>query len=437
MIMMPIRAAGAEASGCSVRSLAKRTSHHPTGLPTRLAAAALLGAAAAGAYAAPPATVDVAAADNAFGFRLLTAVQKTLPHANVVLSPVSAALDLSVALNGAEGQTRRQMLDSLSLGGSALETVNTANARLIKVLGTPAKNITLSVAESLWVDSRRAALRPEYVRQTQAWYDATMTDLDFSDPGAVAQINGWASQETHGRIPEVLKEIDPTDRAILLNAVYFKGEWAQRFDQAQTHPRDFTLAAGLRKQIPRMVQSGRFSYFETPALQAIRLPFGNGDLVMDILLPAKTSTLRALEAELTPKHWQDWQAHYGSRIGTLELPRFELRSRYRLNEALQSLGMTRAFEPKRAEFTTMFSQVPDHSPAERLFISAVLQFTYWKVNEEGAEAAAVTSINVRATAVARPEQPFRISVDRPFFCAIEDRRSGALLFIGAIYDPAP
>jgi serine protease inhibitor len=121
---------------------------------------------------------------------------------------------------------------------------------------------------------------------------------------------------------------------------------------------------------------------------------------------------------------------------TIELPRFELKSNYRLNEALQALGMRRAFQPDAAQLTGMFSSAPGQPRAGRFFISSVLQSTYWKVDEEGSEAAAVTTTGIRAAAAARPEQPFRMIVDRPFFCAIEDRRSGALLFVGAIYDPA-
>jgi serpin B len=97
--------------------------------------------------------------------------------------------------------------------------------------------------------------------------------------------------------------------------------------------------------------------------------------------------------------------------------------------------MTRAFQPDGAQLTGMFSQARDQPHAGRFFISSVLQSTYWKVDEEGSEAAAVTTTGVRATAVQRPEQPFQMIVDRPFFCAIEDQRSGALLFVGAIYDP--
>jgi serine protease inhibitor len=405
------------------------------GLLSIFVAGTLFGAAAPHA-ALPSAAVDVAAADNTFGFRLLNAVQKTNPSSNVVLSPVSAALNLSMALNGADGLTRQEMLDALSLSGSQLGAINTANEQLIKVIRTPANSVTLSVADSLWADSRRATLRPDYVKQMHAWYDAEMADLDFSNPSVATRINSWASKETHGRISKIIDRIDPADLALLLNAVYFKGQWARKFDKAQTQQRDFALAGGSVKQVPRMAQSGRFDYFETPHMQAIRLPFGEGDLVMEVLLPAKSSSLEALEAELTPEHWTGWQGGYAPRSGRIELPRFELKSNYRLNEPLQTLGMTRAFDPGRAQLAGMFSSAPGQPGAGRFFISSVLQSTYWKVDEEGSEAAAVTTTGIRATAVARPEQPFLMIADRPFFCAIEDRRSGALLFVGAIYDPA-
>jgi serine protease inhibitor len=397
-------------------------------------AAALLGAASPCALAAPGSVDMAAAADNAFGFRLLNAVQKTTPRSNVVLSPVSASLNLSMVLNGADGETRQEMLTALSLSGSDIAAINADNAELIKTLRTPTNNVTLSVADSLWSDSRRAMLRPDYVKQMQTWYDAEVVNLDFSSPGAVPRINTWAARETHDRIPQVIDRIDPTEVALLINAVYFKGQWTRKFDKAQTRQRDFTLADGSVKQLPRMAQSGRFDYFETPDMQAIRLPFGTGDLVMDVLLPAKSSSLGALQAQLTPEHWADWSKRLRPRPGAIELPRFELKSRYRLNGALHELGMRRAFSPQQAHLAGLFS--PESQHAGPFFISMVLQSTYWKTDEEGSEAAAVTTTTIRAAAVARPESPFQMVVDRPFFCAIEDRRSGALLFVGTIYDPA-
>jgi serine protease inhibitor len=422
------------------------------GLVTTVAAAALLVAgvvdaaaadaaaadAAAADAAAADAAVDVAGADNAFGFRLLNAVQKSVPKGNVILSSVSAALDLSMVLNGAVDETRQEMLTALSLDGLDLNAVNSANAALIKVIRTPANNITLSVADSLWVDNRRATLRPDYLKQTRAWYDAAVTDLDFSNPSAVTQINSWASKETHGKIAKVIERIDPADLVLLLNAVYFKGQWTHKFDPAQTQPRDFALVDGTVKQTPRMAQEGRFAYFATADMQAIRLPFGDGELVLQVLLPAKSSSLAALESQLTPEHWKAWQKLYMQRPGRIELPRFELKSNYRLNPALQALGMMRAFRAggrDGAQLTDMLSPAPGRAAAHSFFISSVQQSVYWKVDEQGSEAAAVTSTMIRSAALARPPQPFNMIVDRPFFCAIEDQRTGALLFVGAIYDP--
>lgn len=385
--------------------------------------------------AAVSSPMDIATADNSFGFHLLHAVQKDLPDRNVVLSPVSAALNLSMVLNGAEGQTQEEMLKALSLSGLEVDAINAANAQLIKTIGVQTTGVTLSVADSLWVDSRRAMLRPDYMKRMQSSYAAEMEGLDFSSPDAPRQINSWASRETQGKIPKVLDRIDPAEVLLLLNAVYFKGQWTHKFDKAKTQQRDFTLANGTTKQVPRMAQSGRFEYFETPEMQAIRLPFGNGDLVMEVLLPAKSSNLGALEGELTGEHWKEWRSRYSKHEGTIELPRFELESRYKLNGPLESLGMKRAFSASDAQLTGMLSPAPGRPPVGKLSISAVLQSTYWKVDEEGSEAAAVTSTQIRATAVQRAAAPFHMVVDRPFFCAIVDGRSGVLLFVGGIYDP--
>ena len=385
--------------------------------------------------AAVSSPMDIATADNTFGFRLLNAMQKTLPNGNVVLSPVSAALNLSMVLNGAEGQTKEEMLKALSLGGSEIDAINTGNEQLIKALRAQTNGVTLSVADSLWVDSRRAMLRPEYMKRMQTSYAAEMEGLNFSNPDAPRRINSWASKETQGKIPKVLDRIDPAEVLLLLNAVYFKGQWTHKFDKAKTLQRDFTLANGTVKQVPRMAQSGRFEYFETPDMQAIRLPFGDGDLVMEVLLPAKASSLGELEAQLTAEHWKEWRLRYSKREGTIELPRFELESKYKLNGPLEGLGMKRAFDAGAAQLTGMLSPASGRPELGRVSVSAVLQSTYWKVDEEGAEAAAVTSTQIRAMAVQRAAEPFRMVVDRPFFCGILDRRSGVLVFVGGIYEP--
>ena len=419
---------------------------------------------ATAAYAAPAVSVDVAAADNAFGFRLLNAVQKSAPNSNTILSPVSAALDLSMVLNGATGQTRQEMLDALSLSGADLDAIDAANARLLKLIRTPPKDIDLWVANSLWVNDQRARFRPDYLQRTRASYDTNVDALDFSSPDAAHRINDWADKQTHGRISNVIDRLDATEVALLLNAVYFKGQWAHRFDESRTHPADFTLAGGTVEQVPRMAESGEFDYLETPDLQAIGLPFGTGDLahgssdraasegtpsggegipsgdglVMEVILPSRSSTLSALESQLTPEHWALWKAQHVRRSGTIELPRFELKAKYPLNEALQALGMKRVFHADGgdgAQLDDMLAPVTGQKAARSFYVSSVIQSAYWKVNEAGAEAAAVTSTHIRMATAVRRTQPFQMIVDRPFFCAIEDQRSGALLFVGAVYDP--
>jgi serine protease inhibitor len=400
-----------------------------TGLTAALAAATVLGAVPAGALSPVIRSVDNAAAANAFGIGLLKAVQKGHPHGNIVLSPVSATLNLAMVLNGASGETYAQMLKALELEGEDLDTVNSANANLMVSLRTPTPDVTLSVFNSLWTDKHRAPLQADYIAQVQRWYSAEVEDLDFGSPSAPGYINGWADKETHGKIPKVIDSIDPMAVALLLNAVYFKGQWTHKFDKAQTHDRAFTLAGGTSKTVPLMAQTTKFEYFETRDVQAIQLPYGKGDLAMDVFLPGTKSSLDALEAELTPQSWAAWQTQFVKRSGTIELPRFELRNEYVLNAPLQALGMVRAFSAQTAQFTKMSTRP--------VSISSVRQFTYLKVDEEGSEAAAVTSTEITMTAIRPEEPPFHMIVDRPFMCAIVDLRSHALLFLGAVYDPKP
>ncbi len=199
------------------------------------------GAAISSAAGAP--SVDVAAADNGFGFRLLNAAQKTMPAGNVVLYRSRRAESIH-GPNGADGQTKQELLAALSLAGSQDEEINTANAQLIKVIRAPTTNVTSSIADSLWINSRQAQFGPDYMKRMQASYGAEMVDMDFSDANAAHRINSWASKETHGKITRVIDRIEPSDLALLLNAVYFKAQWAHKFDSAKTQQRDFTLASG-------------------------------------------------------------------------------------------------------------------------------------------------------------------------------------------------
>jgi serine protease inhibitor len=213
----------------------------------------------------------------------------------------------------------------------------------------------------------------------------------------------------------------------LINAIYFKGNWQKEFSKSATQEQPFTLLNGTRKQHPLMSQSGKYRYYENPEFQAISLPYGSGRLSMFVFLPKPNVKQADFYRNFTSENWQQWMKQFSSRSGQIVLPRFKLEYDITLNQALQALGMGVAFQDQ-ANFANM-------TPKE-VKIDEVKHKTFVEVNEEGTEAAAVTSVGIRATSAPPPEEaPFKMVVDRPFFCAIRDNQTGTILFMGSIVDP--
>jgi serpin B len=176
-----------------------------------------------------------------------------------------------------------------------------------------------------------------------------------------------------------------------------------------------------------MSQSGKYRYFENDTLQAVSLPYGKGRLNLYVFLPKKNTNLDAFQQQLAVENWQEWMTQFRMRQGSIQLPRFKFDYDIQLNDALKALGMESAFNEAKANFSNMTSA--------SVKIDEVKHKTFVEVNEEGTEAAAATSIGIVGTAVARPEEPFQMIVDRPFFCAIRDNQTGTILFMGSIREP--
>jgi serpin B len=380
----------------------------------------------------------VSAAGNAFGFHLLKTLEAGR-HANVIISPLSLALALAMTQNGAAGATRTAIAQTLGVGAMTDAELNDANHQLQQSLAAADPAVQLEIANALWLQSGFAIL-PEFVRVNHDSYDADAQNLDFAgDPkGAVAAINDWAKRETHGRIPSILREIDCATRLVLTDAVYFKGRWQRPFHKTETQPKPFHLGSGESPDVPMMRQGGEFHYTENDDFQAIRLPYGNGRLAMYIFLPRKHllepthDKLEEFVKTLDASHWTDWVSKLEGRSeeGTIVLPRFELDHSRMLNGDLSQMGMSIAFDAKQGDFSRM------HQPPPNLYIGFVIQKDYMKVDEEGTEAAAVTVGGViMGTAVGAPTKTFEMVVDHPFFLAIADTQTNALLFVGAITDP--
>lgn len=365
-------------------------------------------------------------AQQQFGFALLAALQRENPDQNLLISPISVAMALTMAYNGAATDTQTAMAAVLGLQGLRLEQVNRANQALLGHLANLDPSLELAMANSLWLN-QNLPVHWEFVDQVRLIYGAEVANLDFADPDAVRQINQWVSRQTRDRIPTILDTIPPQQLLFLLNAVYFKGAWTRPFNPDLTRDRPFTLTDGTVLNLPTMEQRGDYLYLETNALQVVSLPYGNQSLSLDIILPAPTGNLEQMIPHLTVDTWEAWSQELRSRPGRIQLPHFEMTYEANLIPALESLGMGIAFSDQ-ADFSGLTSL--------QAAINQVRHKTYLEVTEKGTEAAAATSVGITVTsAPMAAEQPFEMVIDRPFAMVLRDRQSGTLLFLGIVRDP--
>ena len=377
----------------------------------------------------------VSSATDDFGFRLLKALAKD-PKRNTIISPLGVATVFAMAYNGAAGATKREMAKTLGLGSLSDDDINRANHYLIHALAKADPAAQPEIANALWVQ-KDFPINPDFRTVCKSFYDASAANLNFvGDPKtSAAEINSWVDQNTHHRIPAIVAEVDPATRLILTDAVYFKATWSFPFKKAETRPRLFHLMSGDSRQAAMMdqYQSKEFSYLENQSFQAIQLTYGNeGRYAMSVFLPRKTLGLPDFLRALDERHWTRWISQFAENSGEIALPKFETTYSKQLNDTLKAMGMRLAFDDKKADL----SGIPLHpNPGTPLFISDVEHKTWMKVDEEGTEAGAATSVVAVEDSLSVTPHPFVMMVDHPFFFAITDQESGALLFAGVVMDP--
>ena len=393
----------------------------------KLALATLVGLAASQLLAGSPTDMNnLVTANTAFAFGLMNQITQADPNGNVFISPFSVSSALQMVVNGAAGGTRAEMLQVLRTSGIPADGLNGAFKGLDQQL-TGRKDVTLNLANGLWYQED-FHMKPAFVDTNQQYFGAELASVDFGSPQAAKTINDWASQKTNGKIKEVVEfPFPPLTRLILANAIYFKGKWVEPFKKDRTKPRDFHLSNGQTSQTPMMVQDGHFQYQETPRFQAIKLPY-NGGLQMELYLPATNSSPQMFLADIAGKEtWRgNIQSGFRRREGSITLPKFKMEFEILLNNPLQALGMKSAFA-NNADFSGIAN--------EQLSISEVKQKSYVDVNEEGTEAAAVTTVGIRAMAIMEPVERFTMILDRPFFFVISDANTGSILFMGVVNEP--
>lgn len=369
-------------------------------------------------------------ANNQFGLQLFGELTNQSAQENVVVSPLSVAVALAMAHNGAAAETQAAMKSTLQVDKMSLEKLNYSYQTLLKLLQTSQATTQLSIANSLWMPEKLPILEA-FLQTTQDIFQAEVKQLNFQQPTAVDQINDWVKQATKEKITEIVKEIPARTVLFLLNAVYFKSQWLHQFAEENTTEQPFHLLNGETQPVPMMQQKGEFLYLDHELFQGVKMPYSEGNH-MTILLPKPQVTVAKLRQAFKLAKWQDWQSQFKTTPGEIHLPRFKLAYEADLKPILSTLGMGIAFDSGNADFSNMIDL---KAMGDNVYLSEVKHKTFIEVNEEGTEAAAVTQIRATVRSIRFQPKPFKLVVDRPFMFLISHDKSESIIFIGQVTQP--
>jgi len=349
---------------------------------------------------------------------------------NLFFSPFSISTALSMTYAGARGETESQMASVLRFA-LADDELHVAFAELQAGLekAEAGGGILLKIANSLFPQAGYPFLAG-FISLVQTHYGVTITPVNYGDAEAARKtVNDWVEAKTEKKITELIPPgiFNNLTRLTLVNAIYFKGNWADKFDPKLTKRGDFWSPQG-KVHAAMMNRTVEYNYAETESLQILELPYAGKALSMLILLPKEKEGLAALEDQLTPAYLEQATARLWQRNVVVALPKFKVEASFKLNEALSKMGMTDAFDDIKANFAGM------DGDEKGLFISAALHKAFIDVNEEGSEAAAASAIVMQLRS-ASPQRPPVFRADHPFLFFIRENQTGSILFLGRLLKP--
>jgi len=368
---------------------------------------------------------ELVAGNSAFAFDLYRVLYDG--GENLFCSPHSISVAMAMTYAGARARTEQQMAQVMhyTLPQAQLHAAFNALDRALASRGEDEEAFRLRLANSMWGQQGVAFLDP-FLDTLAENYGAGLRLVDFAQSEATRQlINGWVSDETEGRIPELLPEraVDAETALVLANAVYFKAAWLYAFPEAATTDRPFHLLDGSEVSVPMMSQIAELGYAEAPGVQVVELPYDGERLSMVILLPEQGQFER-FAGSLDAKQVTEWLGGLQQQSVALTMPKFTFDAGFELRDALMALGMVDAFG--NADFAGM-------DGTTELFIDQVYHKAFVAVDEAGTEAAAATAVVVGRKAAVADQT---VSVDRPFVFLIRDVETGSILFLGHVISPA-
>lgn len=366
---------------------------------------------------------------NEFGLNLFKQVVASHPDENLCISPLSVAIALGMTYNGARGTTKEAMDSVLGLTGLDIVSVNQAYQSLIDLLQGMDPHVTFELANSIWYLENFPISR-DFVDLNREYFRARVAALDFGAPEAANTINNWITDNTHGRITEVIQPpIDQNTVMLLINAIYFLADWQHQFDPRHTYEADFHISEDLDTTCQMMALGDMLNVCFAESGTVLNLPYGNGLFSMLVILPNWTTSVNDVIAGLTPSQIADWQSDFDNREVQLRMPKFQMEYYIEPAEQLADLGLGILFDPNNANLSGML----DRGLIEgNLFVNKVQHKTFIKVDEEGTEAAAVTVVSVSITS---PGPEVHVNLDRPFAFLIIENHSNTILFAGKVVRP--
>lgn len=362
------------------------------------------------------------------------ALWQHMPLGNLAVSPASVAIPLTIAWGGSRGTTQAQLQKTLGLPGERHDVLLSRYGKLAKSLVDGSRQVTLKIANRLYAE-KTYEVDTTYFTIARHAFDVWIEPVDFIGSAETVRekINTWVAEQTEQRIKDLVapRSLSAATKLVIVNAIYFLGDWATPFDTALTQPRDFWVNGITKKQVPTMFARRTFRYASGSGASLIELPYKGNSLAMYVIVPDARDGIAKLDKHIEPT-LRTLQPKLADQDVALTLPTFTIDppDAMKLDQPLQALGLKDAFDPQTADFTGLANP---KDPAQRLYVSSVIHKAFVKVDEKGTEAAAATAIT--APTGGPPPKATELHVDHPFLFAIVDKQSGLILFLGRVVDP--
>jgi serpin B len=329
-----------------------------------------------------------------------------------------------MTLNGADGATREAMLDALRLNEITPEEINSSYKDLTDALLTIDKRVMMSIANSVWTEND-FKVKDSFINILTSYYDAESRGFDINDETVPDKINNWIEGKTNGLIKDMVEKLSDNTVMLLINAIYFKGKWQSQFDQTKTVQVSFYKPDGTEITVPMMKQQEDFKVYSGNGFLMGEFAYGQGNFVMDIILPDDQNGIPSLLPQVTDPAFTAWTNGLYNRELNLSMPRYKFGFKKQLKDILTDMGMGIAFTGG-ADFTNIADTPP-------LQINDVTHQAFIETNEEGTEAAAATIVEIGYTSI--PPEPLVFNLDHAFLFIIRETTSNSIVFMGRVADP--